>query len=119
MDQHNENLCDVIQNERFLLADEESIEKFRERTPPPRGLTLELQADRRNPLFDSKGIATAQRCNCPCPSGSPALMKSPEAMPRGSSAQGTVAVDQLAQPVEAVVEADSDHMDLLLEIDSP
>jgi len=30
-----------------------------------------------------------------------------------------VSVDQLAPPVEAVVEAHSDHMDLLLEVDSP
>lgn len=39
-------------------------------------------------------------------------------MPRGLSPR-MVAVNQLAPPVEAVVEADNGHMDLLVEADTP
>jgi hypothetical protein len=42
----------------------------------------------------------------------------PRAMPRGSL-RTTLVIDQLAPPVEAVVEANVDHMDLLVEAEIP
>lgn len=56
--------------------------------------------------------------NCPCLSRLPAPTKTPGQYPRGLSPL-TVAVDQLAPPVETVVEANVDHMDLLVEADIP
>jgi len=47
----------------------------------------------------------------------PASIKKPRANARGSPCKGCGC--QLAPPVEAVVEADGDHMDLLIEVDSP